>query len=140
MQDETNIPGANSPLARGDLSQNAVSSGFGTFELDLITRDWEWSSQVATLFGTHSKNLERSFKKWEQVVFPDDVPKIYAAIEAAEQSGSYSVEFRVRHPNGTLHWIAGKGQVMTEEEPSQRVLRGVYYDITDRKGVWKPDY
>ena len=32
-----------------------------------------------------------------------------AAIEAAKQSGHYYVEFRVTHPDGTLHWLAGKG-------------------------------
>ena len=106
------IPGAASTPATEDLPRtNTASSGFGTFELDLATRDWEWSPQVAALFGLDAKKPERSFAKWTQVVFPDDIPKIYAAIEAAVQSGSYSVEFRVRHSDGTLHWIAGKGQV-----------------------------
>ena len=57
------------------------------------------------------------------------------AIEAAVQSGSYSVEFRVRHADGTLHWIAGKGQAILDEEKSKNILRGVYYEITDRKSL-----
>lgn len=134
MQEETIIPESASRVATEDLAKGIAPTGFGTFELDLSTRDWEWSSQAAALFGMDVQKPER-LTKWEQAVFPDDIPKIYAAIEAAEKSGSYSVEFRVRHPNGTLHWIAGKGQVLAGEGNSKRVLRGIYYDITDRKGL-----
>jgi len=45
-------------------------------------------------------------------------------------SGSFYVEFRVKRPDGKLHWLAGKGQV---DLGTGTVLRGTYYDINERK-------
>ena len=136
MQEEINIPAADPRHASEDRSgANTASSGFGTFELDLATREWEWSPQIASLFGIKTQKPERLFAKWTQVIFPDDIPKVYAAVETAVQSGNYSVEFRVRHADGTLHWIAGKGQAIPDEEKSKNILRGMYYEITDRKSL-----
>jgi two-component sensor histidine kinase len=67
----------------------------------------------------------------QQAIFIDDVPKILAALENAPQTGSYSVEFRVRHPNGSLHWIAAKGRI----DHSPALLRGAIFDITERKAA-----
>ena len=49
-----------------------------------------------------------------------------------QQTGRYSVEFRVRHPDGSLHWIAAKGRV---DSHSPALLRGAIFDITERKAL-----
>jgi hypothetical protein len=71
-------------------------------------------------------------EKWQEAAFVDDVHKIHAAIDSAKHGGSFYVEFRVKHPGGTPHWIVGKGQV-TAEAPA--LLRGAFYDITERKSL-----
>ena len=109
-----------------------AASGIGTFELNLITGDWDCSAQVATLFGIDPKKAERSFAKWEHAIFVDDVPKIRAAFANAPQTQNYHVEFRVRHPDGSLHWIAAKGRTVGD---SQSLLRGAVFDITERKAL-----
>ena len=64
-----------------------------------------------------------------------------AALEAATETRSYYVEFRVKHPDGSIHWLASKGQVELGETHRARRLRGAYYDITDVRPVdgasWK---
>ena len=59
--------------------------------------------------------------------------KIRAGVEEAKQSGRFYVEFRVRHANQNVHWIAGKGQMSAEA--SVCLLRGAISDITDRKAL-----
>ena len=85
-----------------------AASGVGTFELDLIVGRWEWTPQVAVLFGFDPQNPASSFTDWERAIFIDDVPKLRAAIETAKRTGVYHVEFRVRHADGSVHWLAGK--------------------------------
>ena len=110
------------------LAQSA--GGIGTFVLDLASNEWEWTRQVAELFGFGSHAPGTIFREWERAIFADDVPKVRAALEAAARTGTYYVEFRVKHPDGSVHWLAGKG-----ESADKRALAGAYYEITDRKAL-----
>src|SRR5690242_8925852 len=112
------------------LRLDEAASGIGSFEMDLGSGNWDWSPQCAALFGIDPAKAERSFARWERVIFVDDVPKIHAALANAPQTGSYGVEFRVRHPDGSLHWIAAKGRIVGD---SSSLLRGALFDITERK-------
>jgi PAS domain-containing protein len=55
------------------------ASGVGTFELDLASNQWNWSPQVAVLFGFDS-GREMSFADLERTIFVDHLPKLHAAI------------------------------------------------------------
>ena len=58
-----------------------AASGIAMFELDLVSNGWEWTPQIAALFGFDSRTPQPSFADWERVIFIDDVPKLRAAIE-----------------------------------------------------------
>jgi signal transduction histidine kinase/CheY-like chemotaxis protein len=111
-----------------------IASGIGWFEWDLSANTWEWTPPVTTLFGFAEGAPGPSFADWEQVIFADDVPKLRAAAQGAAETGSYYVEFRVKHPDNSLHWIAGKGEA-TNDDAGQRWIAGVYYEITERKAL-----
>ena len=53
----------------------------------------------------------------------------------AARQGSYYVEFRVTHPDGSVHWIAGKGEITKDETGRALRVAGVYYDISERKAL-----
>ncbi len=115
------------------LAQTA--SGIGWFEWDLATNEWQWTPYVATLFGFDPGSPKPLFSEWERAIFIDDVPKLHAAIERAAQSGAYYSEFRVRHPDGSVHWIAGKGEARKSDNGHTRWVSGVYYEISERKAL-----
>ncbi len=54
---------------------------------------------------------------------------------AAGGHGAYYVEFRVKHPDGSLHWIAGKGEAAKDGDGRPGWVAGVYYEITERKAL-----
>ena len=110
-----------------------AASGIGAFELDFASGQWAWTPQVAALFGRDPQALPATFEDSLRTVFADDAPKILGALEAAKASGSYYVEFRVKQPDGRLHWLAGKGQVEKQDGSGAQVLRGTYYEIGERK-------
>jgi PAS domain S-box-containing protein len=112
------------------MAENA--GGIATFECDPASGDWRWSQQAAPLFGVGPD--ERALAEWQNSVFPDDLLKVRAAVLAAKESGAFYAEFRVRHPDKSVHWLAGKGQLV-ERESSDRLLRGGLYDISDRKAL-----
>ena len=110
-----------------------IASGVGWFEWDLSTNEWEWTPPIAVLFGFDPGAPRSQFSDWERSIFVDDVPKLHAAVETAVQTGAYYIEFRVRHADGSLHWIGGRGETTKEGTGTARWLRGVYYEITERK-------
>ena len=111
-----------------------VAGGIGWFEWNLITDEWEWTPHVAVLFGFDPQAPRPAFDDWQGAIFIDDVPKLRSAVEQAGEAGSYYVEFRVTHPDRTVHWIAGKGEITKEAGRPLRVA-GVYYDISERKAL-----
>jgi PAS domain S-box-containing protein len=110
-----------------------AASGIGTFEVDLATGAWEWTPQAAALFGTTPQSANSAAAAWTRVVFPDDLPKLHAAIESARETGTYEVEFRIKHADGSLHWLAGKGAIVQNPADPARRLHGAFYAVTDRK-------
>jgi PAS fold len=115
------------------LRRAEAASSIGTFEFNLTSKHWVWTPQVAVLFGLDLQSAPSQFNEWLAAVFPDEALKISSALETSMSSGSFYVEFRVRRPDGKLHWLAGKGQVDLDTGTDAKVLRGTYYDINERK-------
>ena len=112
-----------------------VAGGIGWFEWELETNTWEWTPHVAVLFGFDPETPRPSFAAWQPAIFVDDVPKLRAAVEQAGATGPYYVEFRVTHPDGSSHWIAGKGEITKDETGLPQRVAGVYFDISERKAL-----
>ena len=116
-----------------DLSRALeVVGGIATFEYDPASGRWRVSPQAAPLFGVEPG--EGALAGWEKFVFPDDLLKVRAAALAAEASGAFYAEFRVRHPDQSVHWLAGKGRLV-KGGSSSPLLRGALHDISDRKAL-----
>jgi PAS domain S-box-containing protein len=110
-----------------------LAGGTGTFRLDLRSNRWEWTPQIAVLFGLDPAGAGPRFEDWESTIFADDVPKVRAAIKSAMTGGSFYVELRVRYPDQSVHWLAGKGHTKADDIGKPRWLFGSYFEITDRK-------
>src|SRR4029077_56832 len=112
-----------------------VAGGIGWFEGGLVTDAWECTPHVAGLFGFAPEAPRPLFADWQPAIFIDDVPKLRSAVEVAGERGPYYVEFRVTHPDGSVHWIAGKGEIAKDETGQARYAAGVYYEISERKAL-----
>src|ERR1700681_3651865 len=98
------------------LRLGEIAGGIATFEYEYTSRAWNWSAQAAAIFGLDKEKLDH----WEKAVFVDDAQKIRAAVEAANQGANFYVEFRIKHPDDSLHWIAASGEI--SRESSQECL------------------
>ncbi len=114
------------------LRLGEAATGIGTFSLDLDNRIWDWSAQAAFLLGCGAGG---SSNGWENSVFGDDLLKIHAAVDNAPHQGNFNVEFRVRHADGSLHWLAAKGRATPGADGSPGTWRGALHEITDRKAL-----
>ena len=73
-----------------------------------------------------------TFEEIARSVFPDDLLKLQAAVEAARTAGTLQAEFRLRLGKG-VRWIEARGRtVAADGEPR---LWGAFYDISQRKAL-----
>jgi PAS domain S-box-containing protein len=118
------------PILKEDrLGLAEAASGIGAFEYDRDSEKWEWRPAAASLFGFDPHSAPADFKQWLRTIFPDDVPKLLAALDSAKGSG----KFRVKRGDAKFHWLAGKGHAVSEVPSGRTLLRGTFYDIGERK-------
>jgi PAS domain S-box-containing protein len=107
--------------------------GFTNFEYHFDRGAWYCSPKTAELFGLEEK--PSALADIESVIFFDDRPKFRAALESARQSGTYYSEFRIRGSDGAFRWLAGRGEAQHTVQGSVSPLRGIFYDINERKSL-----
>jgi PAS domain S-box-containing protein len=74
-----------------------------------------------------------SYEWWFEHLHPDDRDRVLAVIAESMKGEGYSIEYRVRHKNGTYRWVEDNNRVVRDPagQPAQSV--GVWTDITERK-------
>ncbi|MBG6082198.1 PAS domain S-box-containing protein [Rubrivivax gelatinosus] len=110
------------------------TAAIGDWSLDLDTGTVLRSLQHARCFGEHDAQAPWSFQIFLQRVEPDDRDKVEQGLLRARQGdGVHDVEFRVRWPDGSLHWLWAKGRFYFDAEGRPRRLAGVVADVTERR-------
>jgi PAS domain S-box-containing protein len=109
----------------------------GWWHYDPATRISSWDERYKEIFGVSES--QRPNEEILARLHPDDLPHVWAAVEAAldpDQPRSYSAEYRVNHPDGSVHWVEAHGVASFEGEGEERratSLVGTVQDITERK-------
>jgi two-component system, sensor histidine kinase and response regulator len=68
------------------------------------------------------------------IMLPEDRQATRAAIMTAlQERGTYEDEHRIRHKDGSIHWIWARGHGVFASDGSLRFLEGLNLDITARK-------
>ena len=114
------------------LAQQAAR--IGTFETDARTGVVTWTPEMELIYGLPQGGFAKTRTAFQDLIHPDDRQSVDELIESASKSGELTTgEWRVVWPDGSVHWIAGRWQVLLDQsgEPS-RVL-GVNIDVTDGK-------
>ncbi|CAN5863251.1 hypothetical protein BH24DEI2_BH24DEI2_06090 [soil metagenome] len=115
--------------------QLALEAGaMGTFEWDLTTDEIVFDDTDRELFGlgrtTGTLTGEIAFKQ----VYAEDLPGLKAVIDKTRETNSiYDHEFRVHSADGSLRWLAGRGNFVRDADGRARYLLGINYDVTERK-------
>lgn len=101
-----------------------------------LERDEVWANEKwRAMFGfAPSEPLE--VETILQRLHPDDREQLVEAQAlaiAAGQGGTYQLEYRLRLPDGTTRWIAGRGRVECDAGGRPIRMRGAARDVTARK-------
>ena len=110
----------------------ALSSTQATsFEWQLTDDSIRWDGPLP--FGLRPDDLPDSASVFK-LIHPDDTAGLRRAIEEALAGRlQYSHEFRATWPDGSTHWIRGRGKVTWDEAGVPIGMIGINVDVTDRK-------
>jgi two-component system sensor histidine kinase/response regulator len=111
-------------------------SQIGTWDWHVPSGRVTFNERWAGMLGYHLDEIEPHVRTWEQLVHPDDLPAVMAAVTAhlRGETPAYSSEHRLRSKSGAWRWVFDSGRVV-ERDAQGAPLRatGVHLDISDRK-------
>lgn len=107
----------------------------GTWTMDLASREITWSDEFTRLFG-FAPDETPSREDIVSRIHPDDVELLGAAVEtSAMGGGTYTAEYRVVWPDGSIRWLSSLGRLQRNTDGAPLGIQGVIMDITERKQV-----
>ncbi len=118
------------------LSLAQTVAHVGTFNWDLITGVNTWTSELEAMYGLQPGSFAQTQPAWENLVHPEDREQAVKRVNSAFETGHPTEgEWRVIWPDQSIHWIAGRWQVLKDESGKPIRMVGVNIDMTERKRI-----
>ena len=109
--------------------------GVGTWDLDLATRELDWSDTARALLGVE-RDQPATYELFLSRLQPADRERVESAIKrVSERGGSFDVSFKVANASGGGQWIRARAGVIRDEADVARHLSGIFLDIDEEKQV-----
>lgn len=106
----------------------------GTFDWDVPANHITWSRRHEELWGFAPGEFAGTYEAYTSRVHPDDRPEVTTAVTRCLTNRiPFFKEFRVVSPDGTVRWIAGRGQFTFDAAGQPARMRGVVVDVTERR-------
>jgi PAS domain S-box-containing protein len=115
-----------------DLAQKAARAVAFEWWIGAGEGENRWSSDLEAMYGIAPGSYDGTYESWTALVYPEDWPKVRAAIKAAQESGDVDAEYRVLHKGGTIRWLQAKGRMFFDPEGKPTRVVGFMLDVTDR--------
>lgn len=108
----------------------------GTWEFDPRTLHVLASESTDVLFGLPSTGEPRPIDDYLKSVHPADRNRVrQEMIEAAQNESEISIEYRLLQPDGSVRWMASRGDILYDRSGKGVRMIGALFDITDRKSA-----
>ena len=85
------------------------------------------------IFGLSIESLYENTYSYKPLVHPDDVSKVDKYIAERKRGNSAEVEYRFRHPDGSIRWIRSRAFPIVDENGSLLRIAGITEDTTEKK-------
>lgn len=114
------------------LALDAVQMGI--WDWDILTNETIWTPYHEIILGYTPGTPQRSYAEWANRVHPEDLPEVEMHLQAAiAQKRNWEQEYRIVHPNGSLHWVTGSGRIYYNDAGQPIRMVGIIVDITEKK-------
>ncbi|HHM05900.1 MAG TPA: EAL domain-containing protein [Gammaproteobacteria bacterium] len=116
------------------LAQAQRIAQLGNWDWDVVSGELVWSDEVYRIFGLKPGATAPTHEGFLAAVHPDDREFVVSAINKALHGVEpYSVEHRIRLPDGSQRLVHEQGEVSFDAEGRPQRIVGTVQDITARK-------
>jgi len=116
------------------LRRSQLYAKIGSWDWNIQTGEVLLSEGFRYLFGRPEGMAEVTYDSHLAAVYPDDRELVNDARQACVELGiDYNVEYRCLWPDGTLHWLQCRGDVVRAPDGTPLNMLCVAQDITKRK-------
>ncbi|CAK8714837.1 histidine kinase [Candidatus Electronema halotolerans] len=116
------------------LRRSQQFANAGSWDWQISTDELRWSDRVPALLGYQPGRTTTNREQFLKAVHPEDRQRLQAAVAAClEQGADYEMEYRVRWPDRSIHWLHEQGDVLRDENGEPVNMLGLVQDITLRK-------
>lgn len=106
----------------------------GTWDWDIPSGKMAHSATAGAIYGLAPSSFESTLERFLTTIHPEDRDLVTQALRrTVEEGADYNIEFRVIWADGSVHWIASKGQVYCNKTGIAVRMTGINMDITERK-------
>ncbi len=106
----------------------------GSFDWNVQTGVNTWTPELEAMYGLQPGGFSQTQTSFENLVHADDRASVIKLVDRALKTGqSTEGEWRAVLPDGSVHWIAGRWQVLMNESGEPARMIGVNIDVTERK-------
>ena len=119
------------------LAVSLKSGAIGSWEWNINDNTLQWDERMHELYGvTEQPNCLHLYDVWANAVHPDDRHTAETLLHhAIAEMEPYEAEFRVVHPDQSIHFIRSYGIVLRDAHNEPERMIGVNFNISDRKQV-----
>jgi diguanylate cyclase (GGDEF)-like protein/PAS domain S-box-containing protein len=109
----------------------------GIWDWNLITDEIYFSPRFIALLGLDcaTESITNKPKEWFDRIHPDDQQIVEQGISShlSGDSTYFQCEHRIRHQDGTYHWVLSHGLAVCDDTGQAIRMAGSHTDISDRK-------
>jgi PAS domain S-box-containing protein len=106
----------------------------GSFEWNVRAAVNTWTPELEAMYGLPPGGFSGTQTGFENLIHADDRAGVIKLVDYALKTGQPTEgEWRVVWPDGSVHWIAGRWQVLMNESRDPVRMIGVNIDVTERR-------
>jgi PAS domain S-box-containing protein len=111
-----------------------AGSNDGIWDYDLLSQTSFQSKHCLAITG-HAAGTINNVTEWLPFIHPEDRDAVMQAWQAHMQGQKpfFIAEYRIRHADGTYHWVMSRGQAIWDDQGQPIRIAGSISDISDRK-------
>ncbi|KAB8331486.1 PAS domain S-box protein [Scytonema tolypothrichoides VB-61278] len=106
----------------------------GIWDWNILTNKMTWVGEHEQLFGLAPGTFGGTYEAFDERVHPMDRQGVTQAVNRARQERqNFCQEYRVVWPDGSVHWVEGKGQFFYDQTGQAVRMIGTVMDVSERK-------
>lgn len=119
-------------LMRTRYEETQMVTHAGSWEWDIETDKIYWSDELYRIYGRDRETTHLNYEGFLSWFHPDDREKTKKIVEDSYRARTpFSYIHRIIRPDGSMRWMRGTGEVLTDSNGQPKRMRGTAQDVTD---------